>query len=250
MKQTLLDLVQNILSSLDSDEVNSISDTTESLQIATIVKNTYFNILARTTTKRDTDLFQLDSSADVLTPVLMHKPEHVEKIEWVKYYDTVDSDYKYVTIIPIEQFLDKVNQLNLTDTNTEEFAFEANGVSFNLLYKDDSPPQFCTVVQNHYVIFDSYDKSVDSTLQSSKTLCIGEITPTFLMEDTFIPDLDEQQFPLLLNESKSLAFFELKQTLHQKAEQESKRQWSVFMKKQSVVDTPNDFDQLPYFGRR
>ncbi len=52
---------------------------------------------------------------------------------------------------------------------------------------------------------------MDTTLQTSKTLCYGQIIPTFTLEDSFIPDLDDTQFPLLLNEAKAIAFVELKQ---------------------------------------
>ena len=45
-QRTLLRLVQDILSSLDSDEVNSISDTPESLQVANIVRTTYEDLVS------------------------------------------------------------------------------------------------------------------------------------------------------------------------------------------------------------
>ncbi len=45
MKYTLLEIVQEILSDMDSDEVNSIDDTTESEQVATIVKSTYLSMM-------------------------------------------------------------------------------------------------------------------------------------------------------------------------------------------------------------
>ena len=77
----------------------------------------------------------------------------------------------------------------------------------------------------------------------------GQIIPRWSMEDTFIPLIDEAQVPLLLNEAKSLAFYELKQQLHQKAEQENKRQWSSVQKDKSKSDKPSYFHQLPNFGR-
>ena len=42
---TLLEIVQDILSDMDSDEVNSINDSVESLQVAQIVKTAYYNIV-------------------------------------------------------------------------------------------------------------------------------------------------------------------------------------------------------------
>lgn len=40
-KRTLLDIVQEILNDMDSDEVTSINDTIESLQVANIVRSCY-----------------------------------------------------------------------------------------------------------------------------------------------------------------------------------------------------------------
>jgi len=70
------------------------------------------------------------------------------------------------------------------------------------------------------------------------------------MTDNFITDMEDYKFPLLVNEAKSLAFFELKQSVHPKAEQEAKRQWSNVSKTKSLTDKPTYFEQLPNFGRR
>ena len=276
MKRTLLDLTQSILSSLSSDEVNSISDTTESLQVAELVKQAYLSISARAGVIEQDQLFQLDPSLDATKPVLMYKPDHINKIEWIKYYDThipADSgsnfihdlnvditaqggsspavpSWKYVTIIPIQQFLDYVNNYNPNDTTVSTYVFETTGGIFNLQYKNDRTPHYCTILQNYYILFDSYDNTVDSTLQTSKTQCFGEGTVEWKMEDSFIPNLDENQFSLLLNEAKSLAFLELKQMSHPKAEQEAKRQWGTIQRTKSLADVPTSFQQLPDFGRR
>jgi len=254
MKLTLLDLTQNILSALNSDEVNSIGDTTESQQVADIIRTTYFNMIARTNLPEHKQLIQLTASGDITKPVLMYRPANVSKIDWIKYFKddnntNVSDNFQYVTILPIQQFSDMVNSFNDTETNVANLIFIEGGNNFNFRYKTDRQPCFCTVVQNYFIIFDSYDSTVDNTLQEEKTLCFGQIVPVFSMVDAFIPDLDDQQFPLLLNEAKSLAFFELKQTQNPKAEQESKRQWSRLQKDKSLVDKPSYFNQLPDFGR-
>ena len=46
-KLTVLEIVQNILSDLNSEEVNSISDTIEADQVAEIVKTTYLDLVPR-----------------------------------------------------------------------------------------------------------------------------------------------------------------------------------------------------------
>jgi len=46
MKLTLLEIVQDIMNDMDGDEVNAISDTIESQQVAQIVKTTYLEMMA------------------------------------------------------------------------------------------------------------------------------------------------------------------------------------------------------------
>lgn len=242
---------QSILSALGSDEVNSIADTTESLQVAECIKTSYFNIIARNGLTRNEGTFQLEPSLNVTQPVIMFKPDHVLKMDWIKYYDdsTDTPQYNYVTILPVAQFLDMITSFNLDETNIEPLAFTVNSLTYNLAYYNDRNPRYCTVFSNYYILFDAFNNAVDSTLQASKTMCFGLKSPQWSMTDSFIPDLDEQQFPLLLNEAKALAFFELKQIPHPKAEQEVKRQWNSFQRDRSLVDKPSAFDQLPSFGR-
>lgn len=257
--QTLLEMTQEILSSMSSDEVNSIGDTTESTQVATIIKRKYFDIVSRSSLPEHDQLIQLTPSDDTTKPVLMYVPDEVNRIEWIKYYNSNTANgntpgYIYVTVLPIQQFIDYVNGYNPAESNTGSFVFTDKQNNFpgtyTFYYKKDAQPRFCTVIGNWYVIFDSFDKTVDDTLQSSKTMCFGQVAPAFRMEDDFIPRLDDKQFPLLLNEAKALAFYELKQMPHAKAEQEIKRQWSSVQKNKSVANKPSYLDQLPNFGRR
>jgi len=284
MKFSLLEMTQNILSRMSSDEVNSISDTTESLQVAQIIKNKFYDIVARGDLPEQTQFFQLDPSDDPTKPVLMFSPDRVSSIEWLKYFNTnpkegstqedqfgafshdlntdivsnsmEDTDtpmpgYEYVTMISIQQFMDMINRFNPTDDNVGSFQFsDADGLeTYTFYYKTDHQPRWCTMISNKFVIFDSFDSTQDDTLQRSKTFGYGEVVPKFLMEDTFVPNLDDQQFPLLIAEATALAFFELKQMPHQKAEQEIKRGWSYIQKKKSIDNKPTYFEQLPSYGR-
>ena len=61
MKYTLLDLTQAILRALGSDEVNSISDTTEALDVANIVKEAYYTIISEIDFREQSGLFHLDA---------------------------------------------------------------------------------------------------------------------------------------------------------------------------------------------
>src|SRR5215475_10988464 len=85
---TLLSMVQNILSAMSSDEVNSIGDTVESMQVAQILQNKYYDIVARGDLRLDEQLIQLVPSDTTAAPVLMYLPAGTSRIDWMQYYDT------------------------------------------------------------------------------------------------------------------------------------------------------------------
>lgn len=281
-KQTLLDMTQEILSAMSSDEVNSIGDTSESLQVATIIKRKYYDIVSRGDLPEHNQIFQLNPSLSQMEPTLMFIPDGVGRVEYIKYYNTnpagstvvfdstlaenglINSQnanvsnnapfYQYVTMLPINQFLDMINGFDANASNVGAFTFTDNSnkypSTFNFLYENDRQPRYCCILSNFYVIFDAYDNTQDSTLQSSKTQVFGQVVPTFQMVDGFIPDLDSQQFPLLVNEAKALAFYELKQQPHALSAMEVKRQWSTVQKNKSLNNKPSYFDQTPNYGRK
>lgn len=283
MKYTLLQMTQEILSNMSSDEVNSISDTPESLQVATVIRQKYFDIINRLGLPDHEQPVQLQPSIDPTLPVQMYVPDGLKDIKWIKYFNSnvtglaisdtaainnainglpsVNSSsvptppgYQYVTILPVTQFLDYMLSYNTNDPNVFSYNFTDASNKFvntyTFKYKDNTQPLYCTVLSNYYVLFDAYDDTVDTTLQASKTMVMGSIIPVFKLEDSFIPDLAEEQFPLLLNEAKMLAFYELKQQDHALAAKETNRGWSTIQKQKSISNKPAYFDQTPDFGRR
>ena len=73
------------------------------------------------------------------------------------------------------------------------------------------------------LVFDSYNKAVDSTIVAAKVQAHAYVTPTWIMEDDFIPQLPEKAFTLLVEEAKSMAFINLKQMVNEKAEQRARK---------------------------
>ena len=219
---TLLEMVQDILSDLDSDEVNSISDTVESLQVAQIVKTTYFNIIDGKDWPHLYQMFQLEASGDVNKPTHMRLPDNVIKLDLLKYNkkQVADTYNKFVEIpykSPIA-FLNLVDARHSDDTDVLVVS-DSSGVTLNI--KTDVAPSFYTSFDNEHIVLDSYDSTVDSTLQVSKTQGYGKVYPTWTAEDSFVADLPTQSFSYLLNEAKSVAFVALKQAPNPKAEQHS-----------------------------
>lgn len=217
-KMTLLEMVQNILSAMDSDEVNSITDTTESLQVAEVIKETYFEVFNGLDLPETEALFQLDSLSDAAKPNYLKIPDDVEKLLWVKYKDFttgkfVDLYYKHPS-----DFLETQLMLSSDDFTT----VDPSGIQY--LIKNNRAPTCFTIFDDSYLATDSFDSGNESTLQSSNSMAYGYKEFDFTMEDDFVPALDSNLFPLLLAEAKSVCFNNFKQIANPKEEQKARRQ--------------------------
>jgi hypothetical protein len=258
VKPTLLDICQEILSSMDSDEINSLSDTVEAGQVAMIVRRVYLDLCARLNLNEHFDLFQLTASGDPALPIVMYRPETVDQILWLKYdmrlliADPVS--FQNVTYTPPSTFFDRMFMMNSSEDNVETATLDVDGDSFTLLYRTDRHPSHWTSLDDSTLIFDSHLLTLDTTLQKSKTNCYGLMSQTFdITDDDFIPNLDAQQFPLLINEAKALAWAELKQATHARAEREARRQHAQTQKNKRAVPStglyPN-YNNVIGYGRK
>lgn len=254
MKFTLLELTQEILSSMDSDEINSINDSVESQQVAKIIRQTYFDIINRANLPENYSLKNLQASGDGSKPAVMYVPSDVASVKWLKYDSrtTADSDVQYelITFQSMEEFLNNMDMMDQDATNVGSTTLTNGTSSSTFMYWTDRAPKYCTSYDDFTIVFDAYDKTVDNTLQSSKSRAYCKLIIPFSMVDTFTPSLDEPQFQLLLNEAKSLAWAELRQSAHPKAEQNAKRGWTELNKTKFAAGKVSDFDQIPDFGRR
>lgn len=253
-KKTLLEIVQYVLSSLDSDEVNSINDTVEAQQVAKLVETAYYDLIARSGLQEHFDLFELEASGDSNLPTVMYRPERIRSIEWLKYNKTdttnnVTANFILLNYISPKEMLDVLHNFNVDESAVGDFTLTIGGDNIEFYYRNDKHPDYYTTFDDRTFIFDSFFSNDDSTLQKSKTLGYGEVGPSFTMADDFEPDLDEKQFALLLNAVKVTAFAELKQTAHAVAGGNMRKQWISMQKEKSAIP-PRYFDQLPNYARR
>lgn len=236
MKRTLLELVQNILSDMDGDEVNSISDTAESEQVAAIVKSTYNAIISHTSWPHTRRAVALVPRSDNDLPTHMTVLESLKELISVRYNKARVGEnrknYKEVSYVDPDTFLRKTNHRDNTKNNID-IIIDDSGIE--LLIQNDKAPDFYTSFDDRGLVFDSYDQQVDTTLQQSKLQAQGYIIPEFLVEDSFIPDLPADAFSLLLEESISRAQLKLRQFQDMKSEQESQKQSRYLSQKSWVV---------------
>jgi hypothetical protein len=217
MKTTLLQIVQSILSDMDSEEVNSISDTVEAQQIASVVEDTYYNIVAAREIPEHNTLLTLTSLVDSTRPTHFEYPFNVAKLHTVEYnVGTInDPNYKEILFLEPFEFIKNMDQDGL-QVRSKEF-------SIPLYVSTDRPPTYYTSFDDKHIVMDSYDSSVEVTLAQFKTRAFGKTLPNFSQTDAFEPDLDNTLMPLLLAEAKSTCFSLFKGGPDPKIEQASRR---------------------------
>ena len=235
MKYTLLEIVQQILSSMDSDEVSSINDTVESYQVALLVKSVFYDIATDLNLPEHNGLFELDASGDNAKPTLMTLPTTVTRLDEIKYDQKATgdtySDYVDVDYMPWPEFFRMQAALREEVANVGEMNVSHNGETFPILYRDDRHPKYWTTFDDYQIIFDSYLSDEDTTLQKAKTMCNGAMYPTFPLTDNAYPDIDPTQYSYLVNKCKTRAFAELKQMANPESNAETRRQKIILQKR-------------------
>lgn len=247
MKMTLLEMVQDILSDMDSDEVNSINDTTESEQVANIIKSTYFAMMATRNWPHLKKGIELVASGNDAYPTHMSVPDTLKELCFVNYNKAKQGEtrkrYEEIRWIEPDDFLRKTNQRNSDEDNIDVIV-DCSGVE--LLIRNDLAPSYYTSFDDKHLVFDSYDKLTEDTLQSSKVQAQAYVLPDWQQDDDFVPFLPDEAFILLLEESKSKAQYKLRQFQDVKAEQEAGRQNRWLSRKAWRV---NGGIQYPNYGR-
>lgn len=219
-KMSILEMTQDILSDMESDEVNSINDTVEALQVANIIKSTYTSIIDSKEWPWLNTLFKLESSTDSTKPTHMKIPENIIQVKNIKYDIAKSTDiktkYTELSYKTPEEFL---NIVDIRDSSVTNILVVNDETPLNI--HNHISPTYYTSFDDKYIVFDSYDSTVDNILQSSKTKCFGTRSGTLTFLDDTIPDLPVQMFSYLLNEAKSTCFSVIKQMANNKAEQHS-----------------------------
>ena len=147
------------------------------------------------------------------------------RLDWFKYNKKKVSDtrnrYEDVDYLEPLDFIQKTNSRNLDKANVEEIV-DFDGARFQIF--NDTQPKYYTSFDDKFIVLDSYNKNIESTVQGLNSQVYLYTIPSWVTDDTFIPDLPLESFPALLAEAKSVASFKLADVADSKAEQQSVRQ--------------------------
>lgn len=217
MKSTLLQVVQSILSDMDSEDVNAIADSVEAQQVASVVEDTYFNIIAARDIPEHNKLLPLISLGDNTRPTHFTYPARTKQLIRVDYNIGTSSapDYREIVYVEPLVFLDRMDETAKKVTTVDQSA--------ELFVGNDKDPSYYTSFNDNHIIMDAYDASVEANLAANKTRAFCSIYPTFSQTDSFEIDLDQTLMPLLLAEAKSACMSLFKGGSDPKIEQAARR---------------------------
>jgi hypothetical protein len=251
-KDTLLEIVQDILSDADSDEINSIGDTVESEQLASIIKNEFLDIA---------DVYDLEHHKTVAslvatsgtTPSIMTRPEGFYDIAWIRYDKRIDvggdPNFAPVDYVPSEDFIKMSTSLTASDTIVDQLTI--NGIVFNI-YNDRAPSCYTFIDGYDNILFDAYDSNLETNLQASKSMAYGTQRPTLTIADGTVPDLPQNLMSLLRNRSRAM-YFDLFKDGTTKEIDKRMRNSEVRSQRQRHIAARNrrkDQRRTPYYGRK
>lgn len=231
---TLLQIVQNVLSSMEADNVNSISDTVESAAIARTAEETYYEMMSQGDWPHLVKTDQLLSVSDNSKPNYLEIPTEFQDIRSL-FYNT--KELKFME--PIE-FIKFTNERNLSTAEVVE-VIGFNNVKFKVL--NNAEPTYFTLLQDKYVLTDSFDSSVESTLRGENSTVTASVLPAWQATDTFVPDLTDQMFPTYLALVKRAAFLYFRREVSNKDERQAlagmgrlRRDVHKLFRKETVID--------------
>jgi hypothetical protein len=251
-KLTLLSVVQKTLEALGSDTINAIGDSPEAEQIAQMAEDSYYDLLNQHEWPWLKQLTVLESIADAARPTYLKIPSAVTRIDQFKYYytDEVDPDVGDLALFRNIQWLepmDFVNYVQARNTQSTDVQVMTTFQGIRLPIINTESPTYWTSFDDKYVICDSFDSGIESTLEGNRSQVLAKVIPDFTMSDTFMPDAPPQFFQAWMNDVISTAFQYMRQEAAPVADRKSRRGLAVLRRDASIT---SENDGKVHFGRR
>ncbi len=145
---------------MDSEDVNSISDTVEAQQVASVVEDTYFNIIAARDIPEHNKLIPLISLADNTKPTHFTYPARTKQLIRIDYNigTAASPDYREIVYVEPLVFMDRMDETAKKVTTVDQ--------SVELFVGNDKDPSYYTSFNDNHIIMDAYDASVEAKFSS------------------------------------------------------------------------------------
>jgi len=222
MKKTLLEIVQKILFQMGSDQVSSIGDTYESDQVVDIIESVYENTIFSTNLPELQVVKPLVAVSSLAKPNYLKAPADSSQVSLVEYNNkeaVADPDkWEHIQYVTPPEFMSIISGRDNTATEVDSIS-DFNGVV--LYIYNDRGPSYYTSFDDNYLVFDSYNKGLEATLQSSKSRAHYKQYQAFSKTDSFIMPVDDSLYPQIVADATARCFMLIKQARNVYAEKDA-----------------------------
>ena len=246
-RRTLLEMINDVMVSLDYETISNIGDTEESERVARIIRNEYSKLMDRLDWPHVKVVDQLNGLGDVTQPNFMQVPSTLAQIDSIR-YDVTETGDAGKTIQDVtfyedpNDFLDLVYSRNTGDSNVSIYN---TGDGIPIWTLTDTGPSFCTTFDDDTIIFDAYNSSEDTTLQASKSIVRGLRGASWTEDESFTPSMPVDMFSLFVSKCKVVANEQLRQvTLATEA-----RDSQILLNRASHKRRVRNYNRKPNYGR-
>lgn len=205
---------------MGSDNVSNWNDTLESVSVADELRNAYMHLATKQDWEHLKKMKNLDSAADANKPNYFLIPEDISEIMNIKYdiserttLSPSGADMKMTDIYYMEpdSFISMCQGRNASAANVLVVKDSSTDNVYLPILKDKNP-EYWTSFDNKYIIFDSYNRTVEGafvgsaeanqySMKPEKTQVYAIVAPTWTESNSFTPDMPVQLFPLLVYEA-------------------------------------------------
>lgn len=248
MAKSVLEYVQACLSVMNSDEVDEINETTESIQVAELLKEVYYELLNREEWPWLHGPITLTAAGDTDNPTQFTIPATVKYIESLAYNVSESTGFvrKELLWLPPSEFALKF----ATGEGISTKQLVTLGTQVNFYVSDDRWPTWWTTFDDATIVCDAFHSDYQSTLTSNKVSAFGVSIPTFDVTDEFTPDVPLHIEPLLQAELNREAFQYFKQTESVPDERKAQRQLARARREAARANRDKDDRFSAKYGRR
>ena len=250
-KITLLEMVQDILSDADGDDVNSINDTVESDQCARVVRDVYRQICDLHDLEHLRTVKPLEATS-ATTPNVMTRPEGMHTIEWVKYDKKVTAggvqNFEVVDYMKPDDFMEMVHGYNTSDSTVTAVTL-STGVIIPVV--NNRAPKYYTVMDagSDELVFDAYNSALETNLQQSKSVAYGVLRPDLILADATVMVLPRHLETLVQREARAMYFDLYKDGVTREVDR-TRRRAEVRAQRHRNIIRNTDNDNRPDYGRK
>lgn len=238
-KRTILQLVAQLGEGIDADEIESLNETIEASDIASILEQTYKEILNRKTWEfMKGKVRQLDNRLPASTELnTLLIPTDVKKITCLRYKDAVTAKFGDLLYLTACDFVEMVQSRTVTDAAITAILNE-DGVE--LLTFTDRKPEHWTSFDEATITFDAYDVTAGTGNIGVDSVIIADVMPeTDFTDPLAVLNIPERMETLVFNEALSTCNYRLRQTADPRTDRIARRQNISLRRNEVITKTDN-----------